>query len=122
MNYFKERDSLIYLFFGEGYSSFTHNYAEYVYKGNSDISMVEVDPLDLFGIYGLTGLFLYIPLLLGVFHSLKSYCKRKDLFYFYPLGALILILGHSFIAGHVLLETETLQFTSIIVALGYLKR
>lgn len=104
---------------GSSFEEHTKEFAYYSPKKGVISATAETDPVDVIGAYGLIGLVvLYLPYLLGVSRAAIRYMRTSDFASLISVTALILLIGHSIIAGHVLFSSKSIQFACIFIFLA----
>ena len=105
--YFQTRGSLKNLI-GEGFSSYTYNFGEHARdiklskRFYQDWLLVETDPYDFYGSYGLfLSTLILIYYLFYLLLASINYYNKKDAYTFSILLVLVMTLAHGMVAGHV---------------------
>ncbi|MDH3511604.1 MAG: O-antigen ligase family protein [Gammaproteobacteria bacterium] len=104
---------------GDSYQVYTRRFAQYSPKKRVETATAEQDPLDIIGAYGIVGLvLLYLPYAMGILISGLNWILTRQPHYPIACISLMLFLGHSVIAGHVLMSSKATQFASIFIVLA----
>jgi len=119
-SYLDER-ALSHNLYGEGYSSYIKNLAAYSPK-QRETATAEQDLYDAIGVYGLViSILLFMPYLISLIASGASFLfgKNQKLTSAFLFASVLMILGHSIIAGHVVFSSKMAQFAAIFIALSF---
>ena len=123
--HFSERPVLT-LLIGEGMYSFSQNYAraDAVVGYNPEVMpLTEVDPVDLYGSYGLPfTIATYAPYLLWLAFSVKIWRNTRGRHTLSEIFILTLGLTISIVAGHVIFQPTALTALAIVAATVLLNR
>ena len=111
---------------GEGQRAFGSNFINYFAfgkKATSNSLWVEIDYLDVLGIYGALGLILYLTTFLyALILALVNFVKVRSLDNYSLLLGVTIICGHSFLAGHVAFSPVTQIIFALYIATIFFHR
>jgi len=123
--YFDSRGSLKNII-GEGFSSFTYNFGihsseiKQSKKFYQDWLLVETDPYDFYGSYGLVlSLILLVYYIFYLLLAGINYYNKRDSYTFSLLLIIMMIMAHGIVAGHVFYSPTVL---GVLAAFIYLTR
>jgi hypothetical protein len=107
--------------FGESYDRYIHSFVEFTPKQGKITATAEQDLLDVLGAYGIFGaIFLFLPYIICLIYLIIRYIRHGHQFYLFIFGCVLMLLGHSIIAGHVIFSSKASQFASIFMTLALL--